>query len=85
MTPEQLSQLNELLEWKKQKETQQLSLPVDDASKNALGALIDTGLGASGNTSLNLTGGAETIVVTVATGVLTVRASNGALYNLLYK
>ncbi len=49
MTPEEKQQLQELIAWKEQKERQQLSYPVDDASRSALGATFVTG---AGNTAL---------------------------------
>jgi hypothetical protein len=36
MTPQEKQQLNELIEWKARKEKQQLSLPLDQASMQAL-------------------------------------------------
>lgn len=40
MTPEQLAQFQEMYQWFQQRKVQQLSLPVDDASRNALGAIV---------------------------------------------
>lgn len=61
MTPEiaQLqAQVAELLEWKRQRETQQLSFPVDDASRNALSVVTGNGLGSTALTqTYNVIGG----------------------------
>lgn len=40
MTPEQTQMLNELYQWMKERRVQQLSYPVDDASKNSIGAAV---------------------------------------------
>ena len=49
MTPEELQQLKRdvesLKEWKRQRELVQLTHPVDDTSKNNIGAVIDEGTG----------------------------------------
>lgn len=42
MKPEDLSKLNELYAWMLDRKRQQLSFPVDDASRAAMGALIIT-------------------------------------------
>lgn len=42
MTPEEKQMLTELYNWMKQRQVQQLSLPVDDASRNALGAIVSS-------------------------------------------
>lgn len=59
MTPEEKQQFEDLLEqvkelqsWKERREAQQLSYPVDDASRNALKALTSTGPGTSALTQV---------------------------------
>jgi hypothetical protein len=60
MTPQEMqvkieeltSQVEELLSWKERRETQQLSYPVDDASRNALKAVVSTGTGTSALTQI---------------------------------
>lgn len=42
--------LQELYEWMQQRKTQQLSFPVDDASKNALGVVLGNGAGSGATT-----------------------------------
>jgi len=82
MTPEERLQLNELIEWKRARETQQIRLPIDEASLRAIGSMSAVSEGVLANTTLNLTGAPESIEVTVATGILTVKY-NGNTYNLL--
>jgi len=64
MTPEQLTMLTELYDWMKEKKRQQISLPLDDPSRNIIGGFQDEGAGSTTKTaSINLTGDAETIIV----------------------
>ena len=86
MTPEERQLLNELIEWKRQKETQQLSYPVDDASKGALGALIEIGTAATPTqTSVGLTGNPQTINVPKnPDGLLQITGREGTPFNIPY-
>jgi hypothetical protein len=45
-------QVSELLEWKRQKELQQISFPLDDTSKNILGVVVGEGNGATALTQV---------------------------------
>jgi len=64
MTPEQARKLDELYEWMQQKKIQQIDHPLDDASRNVLGAVTDEGTGSTALTdSINLTGNVQTITV----------------------
>lgn len=59
-----IRRIEQLEEWKAKKEKQQISFPVDEASKIALGVAFGDGLGSTGTTqSINLTGNAQTISV----------------------
>lgn len=40
MTPEQSQKLDELYAWMQERKVQQISYPADDASKNAMGAMV---------------------------------------------
>lgn len=82
MTPEERTMLDELIAWKKSKENQQISLPVDDASLAAIGSISVVSEGVLANQTLNLTGNAQNIDVTVATAILTIKYK-GNTYNLL--
>jgi len=67
MTPEQTQQLKELYEWMQQRKVQQLSYPVDDASRNSLGVPVGNGTGSTTKTqALSLTGNAQNINVPAA-------------------
>lgn len=59
MNPQQLQQFNEMYAWFQQRKQQQLSYPVDDASRNALGTPLIDGLGSISLTQVyNVSGGA---------------------------
>lgn len=79
--------VEELKAWKLSKETQQLSYPVDDASKNSLGALVDRGTGSAGaQVEINLTGNPQDINVPAnPSGTLVVTGADGTQYELLLK
>ncbi len=58
------AQVAELLEWKRSRQLQQIAYPLDDQSKNIVGAVTYEGTGSTALTdSINLTGAAETINV----------------------
>lgn len=62
------AQVQELLEWKKQRETQQIAYPLDIASKTALGAPYGEGAGSTTKTqsvAVSVSGDPETVNVTV--------------------
>lgn len=50
MTPDERQMLNELYIWMKERKVQQLALPVDDASRAALGAVTGKGPGSTTKT-----------------------------------
>ncbi len=50
MTPDERQMLTDLYQWMKEKKIQQLSLPVDDASRAALGAVTGRGPGSTTKT-----------------------------------
>lgn len=81
MTPEEKQMLNELYQRMQERKVQQLALPVDDASRNALGAAISTGTGSSAKTQVIDTSGASAIVPAayVQTFILVV---NGVQYEV---
>lgn len=56
------AQVNVLLEWKSEREVQQLTLPVDDASRAALRAITGVGPGSTTKTQVIDTSGATAIV-----------------------
>jgi len=63
MTDEERRKLTEVYDYIQQRKKQQLSYPVDDASRNALGVATRVGPGSTTLTqsiSLNLSGDAET-------------------------
>lgn len=73
MTPEQLKMLEDLWQWMQERKTQQLFLPVDDASRAALRALMSGGLGNSAVT--------ESLVVGAGGGTFTVaKKPSGSLF-----
>lgn len=84
-----LSRLEELENWKKQKELQQVSYPLDPVSKivitDSLNPIVSTGTGSATTQSINLTGNAQTITVPAQpTGTVKV-VINSVTYELLYK
>jgi len=76
-------QVAELLAWKAAKERQQLSFPVDDSSKAALGALIGRGNGSKTLTQMIDTSGANATVPAAYTDTLIVEFE-GAQYEVPY-
>lgn len=64
MTSEQENKLNEIYAWMLSKKLQQLAYPLDDQSKNIVGAVNYEGTGSTALTqTLNLSGAAESINV----------------------
>lgn len=85
MTPEQEAKLNDVYEWVQQKKNQQISYPLDLASKSALGAPVDGGPGSGATTqSINLTGSAQSINVPAAYTGYRILEIDGALYKIPY-
>lgn len=75
--------LQELIEWKRARDIQQIKYPLDDASKGALGALSQIGNGTPSDSDFVLTGNAQTISFPVATSTITVTGKDGTQYTLL--
>jgi len=94
MTPEEREEFNlmkssveALLEWKLQKTDQQITYPIDEASKNTLGALTVEGTGnANPDETINVPSTPATFQVPASpSGTLLVRGQDGAIYELLKK
>lgn len=67
MTLEEKQQLQEVYDWMKQRKVQQLAYPVDDASRDALRAVLGVGVGSTTKTqTIILTGNAQSISVPAA-------------------
>lgn len=67
MTPEQSRKLDEMYADFERRKVQQLSYPVDDASRNALGVIADGGAGSATLTqSVAVSGNPENITVPAA-------------------
>ena len=79
MTPEEKTQLNQVFEWMQQRKVQQLSYPVDDASRNSLGAAIVTG---AGTTALTQTLASTPGAVPKAYARTFILVSNGMQYEV---
>lgn len=87
MTPEQrITQLEvlvaELSQWKLNKERQQLSFPVDEASKASLGAGIVTGAGSTSKTQTYTTSDSATVVAPKAYSQTFILLANGTQYEV---
>lgn len=77
-TPEQLA---EMYAWYQARQTQQLSYPVDDASRNALGTA--TFYGTSGTNPVTTIGSTPANVALIPTGFI-ILTINGAQYTMAY-
>lgn len=76
-------QVQELLDWKKQKEEQQITYPLDVASKNALGAPYSEGAGSTTKTqSVNVTTTPTSITVPAAYVQTFILVVNGVRYEV---
>lgn len=73
----------ELMEWKRKRSVQQLSYPVDDASRNALGVATVTGRGAAALTqSVSVTTTPTSITVPAAYTDTILIVSEGNQYEI---
>lgn len=70
-------QINGLLAWQKNKQRQQLSYPIDQASVKTLGALTPISRGNASTQSVSVPSTPTSILVPKATGTLTVLTSEG--------
>ncbi len=70
MTPEERTMLNELYEWMMEKKRQQISYPLDEASRNTLRAVISNGDGSAGLTRIINTAGATATVPSAYIGTI---------------
>lgn len=76
-------QVDELLEWKRARQRQQISYPIDQASQNTLGAAIGNGLGTHALTqNINLTGNPQTITPPAAYGGTIFLVISGETYEV---
>lgn len=83
MTPEQSRQLQEVYEWMQQRKFQQLSYPVDNASRDALRAVVGNGPGTTPLLqSISLSGNAQSINVPAAYQKTVVIIVDGAQYEI---
>lgn len=81
-TPEQLQ---ELWEWYQARKVQQLSLPVDDASRNALGAAVGVGPGSTATSqSVNISTTPMSISVPAAYAGTEILVINGVQREIPY-
>lgn len=79
------NQIAELIEWKRQREIQQISAPLDEASKNNLQSPTLVGAGSSSTTqNKNLSGDPQTITVPAAYAGTIVLNINGVQYEIPY-
>lgn len=87
MTPEDRRKLNELYDWMNQKKRQQVSFPLDEASRNSIlesgGLFVPKSLGSFGTQTID-TSGASADVPAQPSGTLVV-TWQGVDYELLYK
>lgn len=82
MTPDQLQMLQELYAWMQEKKNQQLSCPVDDASRNALGAVVVTGAGSTAKTQVYTDSHGDTVTAPKAYAQTFILVSNGIQYEV---
>lgn len=85
---DQINQLEglvaDLMEWKRQRETQQLSYPVDDASRNALGAAFKIGLGSTTKTQVYTDSHGDTLTGPKAYLGTVIFLADGTQYEIPY-
>lgn len=71
MLPEQERKLNEIYEWMLQKKRQQITMPLDDASRILLGAITYDGAGSTAKTQVYTDSNSDTVTAPKAyTGTL---------------
>lgn len=71
MPPEDRQKLNEIYDWMIQKKRQQITLPLDDASRNLLGGVTYDGAGSTATTQVYTDSGSDTVAAPKAyTGTL---------------
>lgn len=89
MTPEQELKLNMVFDWMNQRKKQQISLPLDDASREVIGnfVLFESGAGnATLTQNINITGNPQTITVPAAfTDTIELKnQATGQIYEIPY-
>ena len=82
MTPEERSQLQELIEWKRQRSVQQLSYPLDDSSRNTINAPMITSPGDTALTQVYTDSGLDTVTAPKAYARTIIVIANGTQYEL---
>jgi len=82
MTPEQSRKLDELYAWMQARKVQQLSYPVDDASKRALEVVLGQGLGNTAKTQVYTDSHGDTLTGPKAYVKTLVVSAGGILYEL---
>lgn len=78
MKPEERQMLMELYTWMQQRKQQQITGPLDDASKNSLGALLDYGAGSTALTQSIDTSGSSATVPAAFTASRIINLGNGS-------
>jgi spore coat protein U-like protein len=84
MTPQEKQMLQEIYEWMQEKKKQQISYPLDDASRNALGVLSVTGNGASALTQVYTDSNTDTHTGPKAYADTLIVVFEGAQYEIPY-
>lgn len=85
MTPEQQRQFAEMYAWFKQRQVQQISFPVDEASRNALGVVTRSGPGSSTKTqSVLVSGTPSSITVPAAYAGTIILLADGVPFEIPY-
>lgn len=86
MTPEQEAKLNEVFEWMQARKVQQISHPLDLASKATLSAATLSGTGsANDKDTIALTGDAQNIEVPANPSGTVILEIEGSLHEFLVK
>lgn len=85
MTDQERNMLMEVFEWVQQRKAQQIQAPLDDASKNTLGAATDGGAGSSDLTqSVSVSGDPESITVPAAFAGSRIIELGGSTFEIPY-
>ena len=82
MNPQQLQQFNEMYAWFQQRKVQQISFPLDDASKNGMGVPLITGLGSIALTQVYVDSGGDTVTGPKAYSDTFILVSGGVQYEV---